>query len=196
MARARRSVTGVLRRTHESVPPAAAGALPAAARTLRLALLALLLLLVLIVFTPGRPLWGFDLGRDLTATGFWLPIALTLVSFVPGVAATFARLVPRDDRAFAALVVALGLLLAWFLWSSPDRALYNGDTSLRHGAFAATDKPELLAEQALRGDLVLHYALPRWVAAHTPWSTETVKDRKSTRLNSSHERLSRMPSSA
>jgi tetratricopeptide (TPR) repeat protein len=153
-------------------PRAADGRLPAAARALTTAALGLLGLRVVVMFVPGRWLWGFDLGRDLPPASFWLPIALTAVAFVPGVAEAFERAVPHGARALAALAMVLGLALALFLWAHPDLALYNGDTSLRHGAFIATDHPEQFAEQALRGDLVLHHALPRWFAAHTPWSAE------------------------
>ena len=32
--------------------------------------------------------------------------------------------------------------------------------------------PEVFAEQALRGDLVLHHSFPRWVSQHTPFDAE------------------------
>src|SRR5262249_13714610 len=54
----------------------------------------------------------------------------------------------------------------------PDRARYTGDTRWRHGEFAELPHPETLAPQATRGDLLLHHALPRWVAARTGASTE------------------------
>ena len=67
----------------------------------------------------------------------------------------------------------VAIALAGFVWTHPDRGLYNGDTSLRHGAFAKTANPERLAEQALHGDLVLHHALPRAIAVAFDTDTET-----------------------
>jgi hypothetical protein len=58
------------------------------------------------------------------------------------------------------------------MFAHPDRSLIIGDASLRHGAFAWVDQPEKLAAQAMRGDLVLHHDLPKWVSEHTPWSAE------------------------
>ena len=45
------------------------------------------------------------------------------------------------------------------------------------------------------GSGMLNYAAAEWVT-HPGWSATSGKDRKSTRLNSSHEWISRMPSSA
>lgn len=147
--------------------------MPAATRVLRTAALALVALRVLAAFVPGRWLWGLDLGRDLAPWSWWPPLVLTLLAFAPAVGAAFARLVPRAERGTHAFALVLAAAGAWFVWAHPDRALYTGDTSLRHGAFAKLTDPTPFAEQALRGDLVLHHALPRWVGAHTPWSTET-----------------------
>ncbi|MEQ1833316.1 MAG: hypothetical protein ABL977_09705 [Candidatus Eisenbacteria bacterium] len=127
---------------------------------------------MLAAFLPGRWAWGLDMGRDLAPWSWWLPLALTLLAFAPPVATAFVRIVPRGERGTAAFAVALALTLALFSWNHPDRALYTGDTSLRHGAFATLADPTPFAEQALRGDLALHHALPRWVAAHTPFRTE------------------------
>ncbi|MCE9627941.1 MAG: hypothetical protein K8R56_08495, partial [Candidatus Eisenbacteria bacterium] len=127
---------------------------------MRAALLALLAVRTLLLVIPGRSLWGFDLARDLDPLMFWLPLALTLLTFVPAVGDALARML-AGRRALAWFAILGGLVLALFLWSHPDRALYNGDTSLRHGAFAETPNPEKFAEQALRGDLVLHHTVPR-----------------------------------
>ncbi|HEY6196552.1 MAG TPA: hypothetical protein VI504_16090, partial [Candidatus Eisenbacteria bacterium] len=134
--------------------------------------IALLLLRALAAFVPGRWLWGLDLGRDLAPAAFVVPWLATLALFVPAVARPLTRAIPRGGRGATLGALALALALAAFQWGHPDRALYTGDTSLRHAAFAAIEHPEALAEQALAGDLALHHALPRWVAAHTPWSAE------------------------
>ena len=134
-------------------------------------LLVLLALRVALLWVPGRAFWGYDLARDLDPVTFWLPLVFTLVSFVPAVADAGARAL--QARGAPALTAMLGgLALAGFLWTHPDRALYNGDTSLRHGAFAETANPEKFAEQALRGDLVLHHAVPRAMAAALGTNTE------------------------
>ena len=153
-------------------PRAADGRLPAAARALYAAALVLLALRVLAVLLPGRWLWGLDLGRDLAPAAFLLPLAATLALFVPVLARAVAGAVPRGPSAFSGLAIALAVALAAFAWAHPDHALYTGDASLRHAAFATVAHPEQFAEQAMRGDLVLHHTLPRWVAAHSPWSAE------------------------
>lgn len=156
----------------QSSPRVAASPLPAATRALRSAALLLLALRLAATWLPGRWLWGLDLGRDLAAWSWFVPLALTLAAFVPAIARPLAALAARGERAANAVAVALALALALFVWAHPDRALYTGDTSLRHGAFAALENPRSIAQQALRGDLLLHHDLPRWVAAHTPWSAE------------------------
>lgn len=169
-------------RAEESREPGAAraaedGGLPAAAITLLAGVVALLALRVLAARIPGRGLWGLDLGRDLTPGGFGAGLALTLVACAPAVWRTAARAWPSGARSMQgagawALALASAAVMALFMWNSPDRALYTGDAILRHGAFAQVTQPELLAEQALRGDLVLHHAFPRWVSLHTPWTTD------------------------
>ncbi len=151
----------------------AAGGLPPAALALRTGLLTLLALRFAAMLIPGRALWGYDLGRDLAPLTFWLPFALTLLTFVPAVGERAARMVPRSSAALAWLALLGAAALAAFLWAHPDRALFNGDTSLRHGAFAVTAHPEQFAEQALHGDLVLHHALPRAIAAAFGTDPET-----------------------
>ena len=172
MSRAKRPGPAAPGAARTSSARVAVGPLPAATRALRAAALTLLALRVLAGVVPGRWLWGLDLGRDLAPWSWWLPLGLTLIAFVPAVAERLARLAPRGERGANALAVMLAAALALFVWLHPDRALYTGDTSLRHGAFAMLEDPTPFAEQALRGDLVLHHALPRWVAAHTPFSAE------------------------
>lgn len=151
---------------------AADGRPPAAARALNAAVPALLVLRVLAAFVPGRWLWGLDLGRDLAPAAFVVPLLLALALCIPAVAGALARLLPREGRALSTLAVALAFALAAFAWTHPDRSLYTGDASLRHAAFSAVEHPEKFAEQATRGDLWLHHTLPRWVAAHSPWTAE------------------------
>lgn len=153
---------------------AADGRSPAAARTLSVAVPALLALRVVAMFVPGRWLWGLDLGRDLAPAAFGVPLCLALALCFPAVSGALAGLLPRDGRALSTLAVALALALAAFTWAHPDRALYTGDASLRHAAFSVVEHPEKFAEQAMRGDLLLHHSVPRWVAAHSPWTAEQV----------------------
>lgn len=153
------------------------GGLPAAAMALLAGVVALLVLRALAARLPGRGLWGLDLGRDLAPGVFGTGLALTLVACAPAVWRTATRAWPGGPRSMRgpgawALAIASAALLALFMWNSPDRTLYTGDAILRHGAFAQVTKPELLAEQAMRGDLVLHHAFPRWVSEHTPWTTD------------------------
>jgi tetratricopeptide (TPR) repeat protein len=138
------------------------------------AALGLVALRVVAMFVPGRWLWGLDLGRDLAPVAFVVPLLATLALCVPSVARALERTLPRAARARSALAVALALALAAFAWGHPDRALYTGDASLRHAAFSVVEHPEKFAEQAMRGDLLLHHSLPRWLATHTPLSAEQV----------------------
>jgi tetratricopeptide (TPR) repeat protein len=147
--------------------------MPAAARALFAGSLALLALRALAAVVPGRYLWGLDLARDVPPFAAVLGLALPLVLHAPPLARRAARLVPRSARAQRALALALAAVLALFMFAHPDRALFIGDASLRHGAFARVEDPEKFAVQAMRGDLLLHHDLPRWVAGHTPWSAET-----------------------
>jgi len=121
---------------------------------------------------PGRWLWGFDLGRDLAAGAMIAGLVVTLACCVPAAARALAALAPKGPRALAILAAAVALGFALFAWTHADRALYTGDASLRHAAFAAIAHPEAFAQQSLRGDLVLHHSWPRWLAAHTPLSAE------------------------
>ncbi|MFM7231254.1 MAG: hypothetical protein ACKO3S_04655 [bacterium] len=118
---------------------------------------------------PGRALWGHDLARDLAPA----PLAVGTLAIVAafGFGSAWARRAPRGA---GALAIGGALALVAFLWAHPDRALVTGDTSLRHSAFATTEQPERFAEQAMRGDLVLHHALPRAVSATTGLAPETV----------------------
>jgi len=151
---------------------AAEGALPTAARALFAGSLAVLALRALAAILPGRYLWGLDLARDVPPFAAVLGLALPLALHAPPLARGVARLVPRGGRAQDALAVTLAAALALFMLAHPDRALFIGDASLRHGAFSQVEQPEKFAVQAMRGDLFLHHAVPRWVAEHTPWSAE------------------------
>jgi tetratricopeptide (TPR) repeat protein len=136
--------------------------------------LALLALRALAALLPGRYLWGLDVARDVTpfaaTLGFGLPLAL----HVPALARGAARGLPRTARAQAVLAVSLAGALALFMLAHPDRSLFIGDASLRHGAFASVEKPEVFAVQAMRGDLLLHHDLPKWLSEHSPWSADQV----------------------
>jgi len=151
---------------------AAEGALPTAARALFAGSLALLALRALAAILPGRYLWGLDVARDVPPFAAVLGFALPLALHAPPLARAASRLVPRSTRAQDALALALAAALALFMFAHPDRALVIGDASLRHGAFALVEQPEKFAVQAMRGDLLLHHDLPKWVAEHTPWSVE------------------------
>ncbi len=146
--------------------------MPAAAFVVLAALLALIGLRGLASFAPGRWLWGLDLWRDLPPAWFTAGLVLPLVACVPTVWRRVAHAWP--ERGVSALAVVSAAALAVFLLRTPDRSLYVGDASLRHGAFAQVSEPEKLAEQAMRGDLLLHHAFPRWATAHSPWSTDQV----------------------
>jgi hypothetical protein len=156
----------------ERAERAAKGPPPAAARALWAASIGLLALRALAALLPGRYLWGLDLGRDVGPVAAVVGLALPLALHVPALARATARLVPRSERAQALLAVGLAGCLALFMLAHPDRALFTGDASLRHGAFAAVAEPEKLAAQAMRADLVLHHDLPRWASEHTPWNAD------------------------
>src|SRR5262245_60063875 len=147
---------------------AAEGPLPSAARSLCWASLALLALRAIAPLVPGRYFWGIDLARDLALPVALLGLALPLVLHAPAVGRAVARVLPAG----AAVQGLLALALALFMFAHPDRALVTGDAGLRHGAFTLVTEPEKLASQAMRGDLLLHYDLPRWVSGHTPWNAE------------------------
>jgi hypothetical protein len=135
-------------------------------------LLALLGLRGIAAFTPGRWLWGLDLGRDLPLGWFAAGLVLPLLACVPVVwRRADGRWPERGTMVFAGMTA---LALALFLLLTPDRSLYIGDASIRHGAFAQVSEPEKLAEQAMRGDLLLHHTFPRWAAEHSPWNTDQV----------------------
>jgi hypothetical protein len=144
--------------------------LPAAARMLFAGVIALTVLRALAAFVPGRWMWGIDLGRDLPGEIFAAGLAVTGLACVPEAGRWLARVGGSGPERVVPMVCAVALAL--FAWNSPDRALYIGDASLRHGAFARVSDPQLLAEQALGGDLVLHHTFPRWVADHTPWTED------------------------
>jgi len=150
----------------------AEGALPSAARTLFGASLALIALRAIAALIPGRYLWGLDLARDVTPFAAALGLALPLAMHVPALARAVARSLPQDARTQQVLAVSLAACLALFMYTHPDRSLFIGDASLRHGAFALAERAETLAAQAMRADLFLHHDVPKWVNDHTPWSTE------------------------
>lgn len=173
MSSAQRPARGAgARRAEPRETRAAVGPLPAAAIVLCVALLLVLALRSLAALLPGRWLWGMDLGRDLAPGWFALGLALPLVACVPVVWRRVAAIWP--EHATAVLALASALAIAVFLLRTPDRSLYIGDASLRHGSFAQVSNPEMLAEQAMRGDLLLHHAFPRWAAEHSPWNTDQV----------------------
>ncbi len=176
MSRRTRIASGEPRRPAAGGPPPAAtleshGPSARFDRALGVALVVLVALRVALAFVPGRAAWGFDLLRDLAAPLAWGPVALTLLVTVPAVRDAIVRAWPRDARVPLAIAA---LALGAFLWTHPDRALVNGDTSLRHGAFATTEQPERFAEQALAGDLVLHHDVPAALGGHTQQGAETV----------------------
>jgi len=160
---------GATARQHER---AAEGPLSSAARALWAASIGLLALRALAALLPGRYLWGLDLARDVGPAAAVVGLALPLALHAPALARAAARLVPRTARAQDALATALAACLALFMFAHPDRSLYTGDASLRHGAFAAVDAPEKFAVQAMRADLVLHHDVPKWLNEHTPWNAE------------------------
>ena len=173
MTAAQRPARGAGARRAEAVGTrAAAGPWPAAALVLVSSVLAMVGLRGLASFAPGRWLWGLDVGRDLPPGWAVAGFALPLVACVPAIGRRVAHVWP--GRAATALAVVSAAALAVFLLRTPDRSLYIGDASLRHGAFAQVSDPGKLAEQAMRGDLLLHHAFPRWAAEHSPWTTDQV----------------------
>ena len=154
MVRRPRVTSGATGRAAAGGPPPAvshvpSGPTPVLVRALRAGLLALVAARVALVFVPGRPLWGYDLLRDLAAPSAWLPLLLTLLAFVPAVGRGVERAWARIPNALGVFALVGAVALAGFLWAHPDRALYNGDTSLRHGMFATSEHPEQFAERAL-----------------------------------------------
>ncbi len=139
-----------------------------------LGLLTVLAIRVLAVFVPGRPLWGFDLWRDVPEAEWIASVVVVLVAMVPAVGRRLTRLLPDSAGMLFASALVVATALAMFTLAHPDRALYTGDASLRHGEFATLEHPETVAPQATRGDLYLHHALPRAVAASTPMTPEDV----------------------
>lgn len=133
--------------------------MPAPAFALFVALAVTALVRLLAPLAPGRWLWGVDLARDLPAWAFlpaWLALAVALAwPALSGLVVARAG-TPRWPHA---LVIAL--FLAALTWVFPERAFVTGDTSLRHGAFAGLEHPEMFVPQALPADLALHHALPR-----------------------------------
>ena len=158
--------------TPRHVERAAEGPLPPAARALWAGSLGLIALRALAALLPGRYLWGLDLARDLGPAAAVAGLALPLALHLPALARAAARAVPKTTRAQDALAIALAGALALFMLAHPDRSLFTGDASLRHGAFASVEQPEKFAVQAMRADLVLHHDLPKWVSEHTPWSAD------------------------
>ena len=151
---------------------AAEGPLPPAARALWAASIGLLALRALAAVLPGRYLWGLDLARDVGPVAAVLGLAVPLACHLPALGRACARLVPKSARSQRVLAVSLAGVLALFMFAHPDHALFTGDASVRHGAFASVDQPEKIAAQAMRGDLLLHHDFPKWVNEHTPWSAE------------------------
>jgi hypothetical protein len=136
--------------------------------------LAMLALRAVAAVLPGRWLWGLDLARDLPAVVSWSSLLIVLAACWPAAARGLARAWPTSGGAHGAIVFASSLALALFVWGHPDETLFTGDTALRHGEFTTVEHPEAFAPQALRGDLVLHHALPRALARVTPMSAEDV----------------------
>jgi len=117
---------------------------------------------------PGRALWGLDLARDLPLAGSLLLAVTAAAACIPAVGRRLERLVPPGGGIAAAIALVGVALLATFVWSHPDRALFTGDTRLRQGSFVTVEHVEQFAPQALRGDLLLHHTLPREVSARLP----------------------------
>ena len=99
----------------------------------------------------------------------------------------------RSSKTFTVLVGAV--LTLWGAFSSHaaenllpgvKRILFLGDSITYDGKYVAYVETELLVRQPQGMPEIINCGLP----------SETVSDRKSTRLNSSHATLSRMPSSA
>jgi len=165
---------GAARRSNVDVAGVTGAAEGAGApRALALALAATLALRALGALLPGRWLWGVDLGRDLPPAAFWLPWAVTAALLAPALARPLERMFPATARATLLTGLALAALAAALAWSFPDRLRFTGDSGMRHGAFATTDHPLLLVPQAMPGDLALHWALPRWLAARGGPDSET-----------------------
>ena len=178
MSRAKRPARSTGPVASRDTEAATAGtSLPGAALALLLGVIALWVLRGVAVAAPGRWLWGVDLGRDLGPAAFGAGVVVGLVGCVPAVWRAAARAWGQEGPARSGVgawwpAFASALAVALFMWNVPDRTLYTGDASLRHGAFAQVSRPEVVAEQAMRGDLLLHHGFPRWVALHTPWSSE------------------------
>lgn len=139
--------------------------MPAPAFALFVALAVTTLARVLAPLAPGRWLWGVDLARDLPAAAFlpaWIALAVALAWPALSGAIVARAGTPRWPHA-----LGVALLLVGVTWMLPERAFVTGDTSLRHGAFARLEHPEMFTPQALPADLALHHALPRAIEAAT-----------------------------
>ena len=151
------------------------GKLPAdVTRPLLWGAVAMLAFRVLAATLPGRWLWGFDLGRDVGPWAFAASLLLPIAACVSHFGRAVASRWPSGRLATSLAAGASALALAIFMLAHPDLTLFTGDAALRHGAFSTVEHPEQIAQQAMRGDLFLHYTLPRWLAAATPWSAEDV----------------------
>ena len=144
------------------------------ARALALGALALLALRAVAASLPGRWLWGLDLARDLSPAVSWASALVVLVTCWPAASRMLARAWPTTRAAHVPIVIASSAALALFVFGHPDETLFTGDTAFRHGEFTTVEHPEAFAPQALRGDLVLHHALPRALARLTPFTAEDI----------------------
>jgi len=127
---------------------------------------------LLAALLPGRWLWGLDLARDLPIATSLTALIAVLAACAPPVSRWLARTWPQGGAMHTAIVLASALTLALYALGHSDQTLFTGDTALRHGEFTTVEHPESFAPQAMRGDLFLHHALPRWLSRVTPWTPE------------------------
>ena len=134
-----------------------------AALALWLALVALAAARAALAFTGGMWAWSLNLQRFLLPPlgwGLWLIGAAALL---PAVARALERRVARAGDALASGVwppLLAAVLVALWVFGSPDNARFVGDFLLRQGTVEQSGQPALLFPQALPLDVLLHYTLP------------------------------------
>ncbi len=137
------------------------------ARALWWALALLVGLRAAAVFLPGMWLWGLNLLRFSPGWGWtlWGLSALALAPPLGRSALPFFQALGRalQRPAWALLFSAAGAVLVLGL---PDQVRFVGDFLLRQGAVEEAVTPGRLYPQALPLDVLLHYTLPSWTAAH------------------------------
>jgi tetratricopeptide (TPR) repeat protein len=147
------------------IAPGEAGA----ARVLWAALAALALARALTTLVPTMWAWSLNLMRFVDPVIGWGTWLLAAAALVPPLAR-------RARPAWSALGDALAggktlPVLAWtagaalLAWSAPDRLRFTGDFLLRQGTVEVAEQPARLFPQALPLDVLLHYALPRYLAS-------------------------------